>query len=118
MRIQINNAPERPLLLDETFTMQVLGETQQRLVACKAANVVGRRLIVKVSEHICQDTCIRIDRDDSFLWGEVLGCWYKGSAIFAAIKLKHTLSGLDELARLRSKFRESAPDPLAMRQCA
>lgn len=118
MPIQIDNASERPLLFDETFTLKVLGETQQRLVGCKAANVVGRRLIAKVSEHLGRDTCIRIDRDNSFLWGEVLGCWYEGSAIFAAIELKHTLSGLDELARLRSEFRESTAAPLALRQCA
>ena len=87
-----NNAPERPLQLDETFTLKVLGKTEERLVACKAAKVVGRRLIAKVSEHLRQDTCIRItciriDRNDSFLWGEVLGSWYEGSAIFAAIEM-------------------------------
>src|SRR5437867_1115451 len=89
-----NNASERPLLFEETFTMKVLGETHQRLVACKSAHVVGRRLIAKVSERLCPDTCIRIDHDNSFLWGEVLGCWSEGSAIFAAIELKHALSGL------------------------
>jgi hypothetical protein len=120
MPIQLNNAPERPLLFNETFMLKVLGETQQHQVACKAANVVGRRLIARVSEHLGQDTCIRIDRDGSFLWGEVLGCWYEGSAIFAAIELKHSLSGLDEAARRRSEFRESTADPLglAMRQVA
>jgi hypothetical protein len=118
--MQIIDAPERPLLFDETFTLKVLGETQLHLVSCKAANVVGRRVIAKVSEHLSQDTCIRIDRDDSFLWGEVLGCWDEGSAIFAAIELQHALSGLDELARLRSEFLESTADPLgpAMRRCA
>jgi hypothetical protein len=120
MHIRMINASERPLLFDETFMLTVLGETQQHLIACKAANVVGRRLIAQVSEHLCQDTSIRIDRADSLFLGEVLGCWYEGPAIFAAIELKHALSGLDELARVRSGFLESTADPLepAMRQCA
>ena len=119
MRI-LNNAPKRPLLFDQSFTLKVLGETQQRLVACKAAKVVGRRLIAQVAERLCPDTCIKIDGDDSFLWGEVLGSWYEGSAIFAAIELKHALSGLNALARLRSEFCELTADPLelAMPQCA
>jgi hypothetical protein len=117
-----NHAPERPLQFDETFTLKVLGETEERLVACKAAKVVGRRLIARVSEHLCPDTCIQIDRDDSFLWGEVLGSWYEGSAIFAAIEMNQALYGLDELARtLRDEFGGVRPQirlELALRQCA
>ena len=119
MRI-LNNAPKRPLLFDQSFTLKVLGEAQQRLVACKNAKVVGRRLIAQVAERLCPDTCIKIDGDDSFLWGQVVGSWCEGSAIFAAIEFKHALSGLDALARLGSEFRESTAGPLepAMRHCA
>src|SRR5438094_4458975 len=120
MQIQINNTPERPLQFDRAFTLKVLGETQPRLVACKSARVVGRKLIAQVAERLCPDTCIKIDGDDSFLWGEVVGSWCEGSAIFAAIELKHALSGLDALARQRGEFRQSTADPLepAMRHCA
>jgi hypothetical protein len=107
--------------IDEVFTLKMLGDTNERCVACEVVKLAGRRLVVKVSGYISSDTGIRIDCDDSFLLGEVLACWREGpgSEIFAAIELRQAMPRLTELARLRAKFSGATyPLDLVVRQSA
>jgi hypothetical protein len=107
--------------IDEIFTLKMLGDPDERCVACEVIKLAGRRLVVKVSGYVSRDAGIRIDCDDSFLLGEVLACWHEGpgSEIFAAIELRQAMPRLTELARLRAKFSGTAcPLDLVVRQSA
>ena len=86
--------------LANSFPMRVHG-TDELPVSCSHAQLVGRRLVAQVSAPVAPGTCIRIDNSDALVLGEVLGTWREGSAIFAAIELRHSLP---DLAELRSIF--------------
>jgi hypothetical protein len=63
--------------------------------------LLGQRLIARVSEYLEPNTCVRIDCCDAFLLGEARGCWREGPATFAAVELLQALAGLDELSNNR-----------------
>jgi hypothetical protein len=95
--------PETPVThgvaIREKFTLKILGEGGGHLVSGTVIQLMGQRLLAQVSEDLKPATCIRIDRKDAFVLGEILGCWREQSATFAVVKLVHELSGLEELAR-------------------
>jgi hypothetical protein len=97
--------------IKEEFAFRVLDEARGHLASGRVAQLVGRRLIAQVSEYLKPETCVRIDCDDTFLLGEILGCWREGSATFAAVKLLQVLTGLEELASLQEEYWDS-PQPL------
>jgi hypothetical protein len=97
--------------IKEKFAFRVLDEAGGHLASGRVVHLVGRRLIARVSEYLKSDTCVRIDCDDTFLLGEILGCWREGPATFAAVELLQALTGLEELARLQEKYWDS-PQPL------
>lgn len=99
--------PQSPITLDidhydvalpERFTIRILGPSA-RTVDGKAVGIIGRRLIVQVAESVPAGEAVRINAPDSFLLGEVLGCWRQPGAIFAAVELQQALTRLSELAR-------------------
>lgn len=89
---------ERRVELAERFGIRVLGPSE-RTVDAAAIKLVGRRLIVQIGESLPAGEPVRIDAPDSFLLGEVLGCWRERGAIFAAIEIEQALTGLSDLAR-------------------
>jgi hypothetical protein len=91
------------LEIEEKFTFRVLDEGGGHLVSGRVAQLVGRRLTAQVSEYTQPDACVRIDCDDAFLLGEIIGCWREGPAIFAAVELFQALTGLKELARFNEE---------------
>jgi hypothetical protein len=97
---------DRPLEIAEDFTLSVLGEDSGSRKKAQAIKIVGRRLIARVGERLSAGTAIRIDCEDAFLMGEVLGCWQERGAIFIALDLHHALTRLAELAELRDEWRE------------
>jgi hypothetical protein len=102
--VRPENSLEHALEVEEEFTFKVLlDEGGGHLASGTVAKLVGRRLIARVSEHLKPDTCVRIDCDDAFLLGEILGCWREESATFAAVELLQALTGLEKLTRLREE---------------
>src|ERR1019366_158606 len=95
----------------KSFAVSAREEAGGHLASGRVVHLVGRRLIARVSEYLKSDTCVRIDCVDTFLLGEILGCWREGPATFAAVELLQALTGLEELARLREKYWDS-PQPL------
>src|ERR1035437_1316881 len=91
------------LEIEEEFTFRVLDEGRGHLDSGTVSQLVGRRLIAQVSEYVKPDTCVRIDCNDAFLLGEILGCWREGPATFAAVQLLQALTGLEQLARFREE---------------
>ena len=71
-----------------------------RLLSGRVVQLVGRRLIAEVSEHLKPGACLRIDCEDALVLGEILGCWREKSATFAvvetfaAVELLQALTGL------------------------
>ena len=106
-----DNSLAHAVEIEEEFAFRVLDEACGHLASGRVARLVGRRLIAQVSEYLKPDTCVRIDCDDAFLLGEILGCWREGPATFAAMELLQALTGLEELARLREEHWDS-PQPL------
>ena len=93
---------ERPLEIEEVFILNVLGETGDHLVSGRAMKLIGRRLIAQVSEWLQPGSGIRIDCDDAFMLGEVLGSWREEDAIFAALDLQQGVTRLAEWAARRA----------------
>jgi hypothetical protein len=91
------------LEIEEEFTFRVLDEGSGHLASGTVSQLVGRRLIAQVSEYVKPDACVRIDCNDAFLLGEILGCWREGPATFAAVQLLQALTGLEQLARFREE---------------
>jgi len=83
--------------LPERFVIRMLGAKEQSIDGT-GIKLVGRRLIARVAETMSAGELVRIDVQDAFLLGEVLGCWREGSAVFAAIELQQALTRLSELA--------------------
>lgn len=102
-----------PLEVPEKFTLYVLGAAEQHSCAARGVKLVGRRLIAQISEYLKPNECVRIDCDDAFVVGEVLGCWREGSTIFTAIDLQQAMTGLAELCRTSSGIQ-----PVEARQIA
>ena len=94
------------LEISEDFTLRILGEDGNSQVQAQAIKIVGRRLIARVGERLTEGTALRIDCEDAFLLGEVLGCWQERGAIFVALELHHALTRLAELAEMRNESRE------------
>lgn len=103
MRIQ---SLDQPLEIAEDFSLRILGEDGNTPVQAQAIKIVGRRLIARVEERLAEGTAIRIDCEDAFLLGEVLGCWQERGGIFVALDLHHALTRLAELAEMRNEWRE------------
>ena len=78
------------------FAFRVLDVHGGHLASGRVVRLSGRTLIAQTSEHMRPDTCVRIDCDDAFLLGEVLGCWRDGPAILVAVKLLESLIGLEK----------------------
>lgn len=97
---------DQPLEIAEDFTLRILGEESGLQVQAQAIKIVGRRLIARVGERLSTGTAVRIDCEDAFLLGEVLGCWQERGAIFIAMDLHHALTRLTELAELQNEWRE------------
>lgn len=93
------DANDRTLELPERFVISAIGGTEHQVNAT-GIKLVNRRLIARVSESLAAGECIRINARDSFVLGEVLGCWREGQAVFAAIELQHALTRLAELAAM------------------
>ena len=93
--------------IKEKFAFRVLDEACGHLASGRVTQLVGRRLIAQVSEYLKPDTAAQIDCDDTFLLGEILGCWREGPATFAAVELLQGLTGLEELARLGEEYLDS-----------
>jgi len=112
--------PIAPVLeIEEKFTFRVLDEGGGHLVSGTVAQLVGRRLIAQVSEYTKPDACVRIDCNDAFLLGEIIGCWREGPATFAAVELLQALTGLKELARFKEEcFHSAQPVKPKLRQMA
>jgi hypothetical protein len=85
------------------FPMHTLG-AEEIAVTCQTEKVVGKRLIAKLSSSLPAGTGVRIDCDDAFIIGEVLGCWREGQTTFTAIELQHQLAGLAEFAALNEEL--------------
>jgi hypothetical protein len=96
--------------IQEKFAFTVLDEGSGHMASGRVAHLVGRRLIAQVSEYLKPDTCVRIECEDSFLLGEILGCWREGTATFAEMELLQAVTGLEELAKLREEHWD-APQP-------
>ena len=101
----VRNAPSAEteyssVALPKDFQITVLG-AHEVTIACTLQQLVGRRLIVRLSAVVPTSACIRIDCDDALLLGEVLGCWRQSSLIFAAVELQQAVTGF---AKLRSVF--------------
>lgn len=79
------------------FAFRVLDDHGGHLGTSGVTRLVGRRLILQVSEYLDSNTCVQIDCDDLILLGEILGCWREGPATFVAVKLLHSLTGLEGL---------------------
>ena len=95
--------------IKENFAFRVLDDHGGHLASGRVAHLEDRRLIAQVSEYLKPDTCLRIDCDDAFLLGEILGCWREGLATFAAVKLLESLTGLVELTS-PEEYRDSPQD--------
>jgi hypothetical protein len=78
--------------------MRVLGE-RECVITAEPQKLIGNRLIARVSSAVRPGAGVRIDCPDSFVLGEVLGCWRDG-AIFTAIELLHQVTGLGPLPDL------------------
>jgi hypothetical protein len=95
----------RAVELKQRLTFRLLDDGCRQLLTGRVVQLVGRRLIAEVSEHLKPGTCLRIDCEDAFVLGETLGCWSEQSATFAVVKtfaaveLLHALTGLEELTR-------------------
>ena len=103
--------PAHGVEIKEIFAFRVLDDDRGHVASGRIARLMGRNLTAQVSERLKPETCVRIDCDDAFLLGEVRSCWREGLAIFAAIELRHALTGLKELARLREEHWESSGEP-------
>ena len=83
--------------------MRILGE-DEFIVSCRRLRQVAGRLVVQLSVPVPPNACVKINRDDAFLLGLVLGCWRSGSSIFGVIELQQCLIGLAEFSAMRSTF--------------
>ncbi len=90
------------LNLPRQFRMRTLGA--EEIVTCQTEKVVGRRLIARVSASIPAGAGVRIDANDAFIVGEVLGCWRERGTTFTAIELQHQLAGLAEFAAFNDQL--------------
>src|SRR5919201_2249206 len=79
------------------FRMHVLGGPEVT-VSGEIEKLVSRRLIARLSAPVAQAAHVRIDCDDAYVLGELLGCWHHGGILFAAIELREQMSGLAQLA--------------------
>jgi hypothetical protein len=93
-----NHSESFGMPLPRSVQIRVLGE-RRLVVAAEPLKLVGKRLIARFSTPLCVGDCIRIDLADSFVLGEVLGCWHN-RGLFGAIELREQLSGLRELETL------------------
>ena len=101
--------PKNPLEHKESFAITVLGASDEFFIIAEAVKLVGRRLLAKIPFPLSQDTCIRIDCDDSLILGHVLGCWHEGSANFVALEMKEVLLNASSFARMKSGLPAQAP---------
>lgn len=106
----------RGVAIRENFTLKILGDSG-RLVSGTVIQLMGQRLFAQISEHVKPATCVRIDCNDAFVLGEILGCWPEQSATFAIVKLLQKLSGLEELAEVCGEP-TALPEPLKLLQRA
>src|SRR5947199_7591506 len=103
--LRTENSPHMQWKIKEMFAFRVLNEASGHAASGRIAQLAGRKLTAQVSEYLEPETCVRIDYDDAFLLGQVRSCWREGLAIFAAIELRHGLTGRKELGRSREEDR-------------
>ena len=101
----------RGVAIREDFTLKILGDGSGRLVSGTVIQLIGQRLFAQISEHVNPATSVRIDCDDAFVLGEILGRWPEQSATVAVVKLLQELSGLEELAEVCGEP-TALPEPL------
>ena len=65
----------RAVEISEVFTLRSLDDGNGHLISGRVIHqLVGQKLIAKVSEDLKPGTCVRIDCEDAFVLGEVLAC--------------------------------------------
>ncbi len=91
------------LAIDKVFPLSVLGQGTEDILLCTAVTLNARRLIVKLPAPVPPGTAVRIDCEDAFILGEMLGNWREEQELFGAIDLQQSLTGLREWASLLRK---------------
>jgi hypothetical protein len=81
----------------------VLGAAETSF-SCAIRRVLGRRLILSLSDPIRQGDCVKISWHDSLLFGEVVGCWQEDIEPCAAVELEHSLVGIEHLRPICGDF--------------
>ena len=71
--------------INEEFAFRALDEGGDHPPTGRVVQLLGSRLIAQVSQYLKPNTCVRIDREDALLLGEVLGSWREGVASFVAV---------------------------------
>jgi hypothetical protein len=93
----VNLAPE-----PARCPLRVLGAAETSSF-CAIRQVLGRRLILSLSDPIRQGDCVKIGWHDALLFGEVVGCWREEEPR-AAVELKHSLVGIEHLRAIWEDF--------------
>jgi hypothetical protein len=83
--------------------LKVLGAAEGSF-SCGIRHVLGRRLILSVSDPIRQGDCVEIRLHDALLFGEVVGCWQEDLEPCAAVELEHSLVGIEHLRAIYEDF--------------
>ena len=77
------------VVIPERIEVMLLESEQDRFVAARVVQSVGRRLIARIPDLIDRETPVRVSLPDAVLLGEVLASWQEDGALFAAIQLRH-----------------------------
>lgn len=93
---------------NERAFVTVLGATEIILCA-EAVDVSGRGLKLHSTIPIAAGAAVKIQMNDSLMLGEVCYSAPDGGRFTIGIKIEQMLTGLKELARLRSRLVEPSP---------
>ncbi len=106
---------ELRLKADAAARVEILGEHRGLVGDGRILDISGRGMLMSVSFPIACGSTVRIESEDTLLLGEVCRAEANDGEWRIAIKVRHSLSGLAELARLNrvllgeAEFR--APEP-------
>jgi hypothetical protein len=91
---------ELRLKADAPARVEILGEHRGLAGEGRILDISGRGILVRVPFPIACGSTVRIESEDTLLLGEVCRAEANGSEWRIAVRVRHSLSGMAELARL------------------
>jgi len=91
------------IAVDKPVKMTLLSHPDRQMDGV-VADVSGRGMRILLANAVPLNAAIRMDFDDALILGEVCRCAPHRGGFAIGIRLCHSLIGLDQLAKVRSRF--------------